>query len=316
MNRIVCVGESLVDFIAQAEVPDIGSSEVFQRAAGGAVCNVSAGIARLGGHAVFCGTISKDSFGKFLLSTLAHENVNVDGVRLVGAATTLAFVARGPQGARDFIFIRNPGADSLLEPGDLDSDMLEHAKALHFGGVLLSSEPARSACFAAAAVARKAGAMISFDPNVRPSLFSSVEEMRRVTLEACESSSLVKNSDEDMAALGFRSDDPSQLLRGETRAVVITRGSKGCRWATADGAGEADAPLVECIDTTGAGDAFMAALLWRLVFVHHAKLEVESLRDAARYASVAGALACAKEGAIPSLPHAAELEAAVHGKLH
>src|SRR5579864_2859485 len=150
MTKIIRVGESLVDFIAQTESVDVGGSEFFRRAAGGAVSNVAVGIARLGGEVAFAGTIGGDSFGKFLLGTLAHENVNVDGVRVVDANTTLAFVARRAGGVPDFLFVRNPGADSQLEAEDFDGDTLAKAKALHFGGVLLATEPSRSACFAAA----------------------------------------------------------------------------------------------------------------------------------------------------------------------
>jgi fructokinase len=308
VSRIICVGETFVDLLAQPEIADVGASEYFARAAGGAVSNVAIGIARLGGSAAFVGTVSRDPLGKFLVRTLAHENVNVDGVRVVDAATCVIMVARGPGGSRDFYPLNSPGAEMLLAPQDLDRAVLAKAQCVHFGGVVLAAEPARSACMTAARIGGERG-LVSFDPNVRPRIFADRAEMHRVILDACHAAHLVKCSEEDLAALGFETNDPAQLLQGATRAAVVTMGSNGCRWATADGGGGAAAPPIAPTDTTGAGDAFMAALLWRLCDPNPARIGAPEIGDAVRWAVVAGALACEKEGAIASLPHAGELEA-------
>jgi fructokinase len=308
----LCVGEALIDFVAQTKVDDVGASELFRRAAGGAVANVAVGIARLGGEVHFAGTLGRDPFGRFLLRTLAHENVNVDGVRLVDAPTTLAFVARGERGSRDFFFLRHPGADSQLTTTDIFSHELAHTRTLHFGGVLLSSDPGRSTCLVAAASARRAGALVSFDPNARPQLFDSPEEMRRWLIAGCAAADLVKLSEEDLAGLGVPLDHAAELINEITRAVIVSRGERGCRWINADGeSGEVESPQVNVVDTTGAGDAMMAAILWRLAQTSAAKLSGAVLADAARYGCAAGALACLREGAIPSLPTAAEIEAMI-----
>lgn len=310
MSYTLCVGEALIDLIAQTRLADVGSSEFFRRAAGGAVANVAVGIARLGGSAHFCGTLSRDAFGRFLLRTLAHENVNVDGVRVVDMATTLAFGARGDDGEREFLFLRNPGADSQLSMADIYANELAHARIVHFGGVLLASEPARSTCLAAGASARRAGAFVSFDPNARPALFSSRDEMTRWLLMGCAAAHLVKLSEEDLEALGTTPGDPSRLFNEITRAVIVTRGARGCRWMTADGeSGDIAAPRIEAIDTTGAGDAAMAAILWRLGATDTTPPTAGALAEAARYGCAAGAEACLHEGAIPSLPRLEDLEA-------
>ena len=309
MTYTLCVGEALVDFIAQAQVGDVGASEVFRRAPGGAPANVAVGIARLGGVAHFAGTVSRDAFGRFLLRVLAHENVGVDGVRLVDAHTTLAFVARGDQGQRDFVFIRDPGADSCLTASDITASEIEHARILHFGGVLLSSEPARSACLAAAACARAASRLVSFDVNARPALFASPQTMRAALFAGCSGAHLVKLSEEDLLALGLRLEQAADLIGGTTRAVVVSRGAAGCRWFfEGTHAGEIAAPALEPVDTTGAGDAMMAAILWRLAGAYDARLSTSALADAARYGCAAGAVACLREGAIPSLPSRPELD--------
>ena len=309
MSFVLCVGEALIDFVAQTRVNDVGASELFRRAAGGAVANVAVGIARLGGDVHFAGSLSRDAFGRFLVRTLAHENVNVDDVRIVDTPTTLAFVARGGRGARDFFFLRNPGADSQLSMTDIYAHELAHARGLHFGGVLLSSDPARSTCLAAAASARRAGALVSFDPNARPQLFETADEMRRWLIAGCAQSDLVKLSEDDLAGLGMRPADAGKLINDITRAVIVSRGERGCVWMNAAGeSGEVESPRVNVVDTTGAGDAMMAAILWRLGQTHDARFSGDTLADAARYGCAAGAFACMREGAIPSLPTAAELE--------
>jgi fructokinase len=304
----LCIGEALVDLVAQSRLGDVGASELFRRAAGGAVANVAVGIARLGGEAHFAGALSRDAFGHFLLRTLEGEGVDVASVRIVDAHTTLAFVARGVAGERDFVFVREPGADSLL--ADVDASELERARILHFGGVLLSSEPARSTCLAAAATAARAGALVSFDPNARESLFASSHDMREKLRSGCAAAHLVKLSDEDVHALGMRVEDASSLLGQMTRAVIVSLGARGCRYfATGGMTGQLAAPRIEVVDTTGAGDAMMAAILWRLGSAHARDLTGERLADAARYGIAAGACACLREGAIPSLPTPAELDA-------
>jgi fructokinase len=281
---------------------------MFRRAAGGAVSNVAVGIARLGGSAAFVGAVSRDAFGKFLLQTLAHENVNVDATRLVDANTTLAFVARGPEGERAFEFVRNPGADSTLTAADLDSEFIARARVVHFGGVLLSAEPGKSATLRAAALGRNAGALVTFDPNARPALFTSAHDMRSTLRSACAQADLIKCSTEDLAAMGLERDAAPELVAGATQAVVVTDGPHEVAWMCRDGArGTWTPPKVKPVDTTGAGDAFMAALLVCLVDEHHAHISAEALAAAVPFASAAGAFACLKEGAIPSLPRAEDI---------
>lgn len=309
MSFVLCVGEALIDLVGQSHVRDVGASETFRRAAGGAVANVAVGIARLTGEAHFVGTLSRDTFGRYLLRTLAWENVNVDGVRTVDAPTTLAFVARSEDGERDFLFVRKPGADSLLEAADIDMHKLSLARIVHFGGVLLSSEPARSACFAAAASALRAGVLVSFDPNVRPALWQSREEMKRITLAGCAKATLVKLSEDDLRELEIDPSDVRQLFNESTQVIITTRGARGAAFFTSAGSsGDAPTLPIEPVDTTGAGDAAMSAILRKLE-QRHCDLSRDVLAEAIRYGNAAGALACMREGAIPSLPTAEQIEA-------
>jgi fructokinase len=309
MSYVACIGEALIDFAAQAGTADIGASELFRRAAGGAVANVSVGIARLGGNAHFIGAMSDDPFGQYLLCTLSAEKVNVAHVRIVKTQTTLAFVARGPRGARDFLFLRNPGADSQLSAADVNDTNIAGAAVVHFGGVLLATEPARAACFAAAAAGRRLGALVTFDPNARENLWSSHEEMRRVLIAGCKAENVVKLSDDDARALGINPSNISELLNETTRAVVLTLGQRGAAFALpGEPMCEVRNAAIEAVDTTGAGDAVSAALLWRLKKYNY-QLDAKALLDAVRYGCAAGAAKCLKEGAIPGLPTVEEVQA-------
>lgn len=309
--NVLCVGEALVDLVAETNTGDVGASETFRRAAGGAVANVAVGIARLGGAARFAGTLSRDAFGEFLLRTLSSEHVDTTCVRRVDEHTTLAFVARGDAGARGFEFFRSPGADSRLEATDVSRPAMESSRIVHFGGVLLSSEPAGSACMTIVRAAHSAGKLITFDPNARPSLFTSPAALKLALLDGCAAAQLVKLSEEDLAALGMRPGDAPQLLRENTRAVILSRGENGCRWWCDGEQGAVQAPKVDVVDTTGAGDAMMAAVLWRLGTASGARLSAREVAQAAQAGCVAGALACKKLGAIPSLPTRSELREAL-----
>jgi sugar/nucleoside kinase (ribokinase family) len=307
MSATLCVGEALIDFVAETKNGDVGASDTFHRAAGGAVANVAVGIARLGGTAHFAGTISRDAFGRFLLRTLAREGVDVSGVRAVDEHTTLAFVARTDDGDRGFEFFRDPGADSRLVSGDVSTAAIESSAIVHFGGVLLSSEPARSACIAVTAAARAAGKLVSFDPNARPSLFASATALKRSLLQGCAAAHLVKLSEEDLDALGMQLAQAPQLLGETTRAVIVSRGARGCMWWCDGRQGSVRAPEVTVVDTTGAGDAMTAAVLLSLGTHHGARVTAETVADAARAGCAAGAVAVQRVGAIPSLPTQSEL---------
>jgi len=143
------------------------------------------------------------------------------------------------------MFVRNPGADSQLRHDDLAADSVAHARALHFGGVLLASEPARSTCLKAARIAREHGVLVSFDPNARRTLFDSDEHMAQLLRGGCAVADLVKLSDEDLIAMGADPDDAAPLLNDTTRAVIVTRGPHGAQWYSADGSrGSCTAPAI------------------------------------------------------------------------
>lgn len=286
----------------------VRDAHAFAKAAGGAVLNVAVGIARLGGAAAFVGCVSTDALGESLLDAMAREGVDARGVVRRPNPTRLAFVEGDRLGDRTFSFANeSDSADRWLQPNDLPLEMIRAARALHAGGGALAKAPIREATLRASAVAREAGRFISFDLNVRPSLFDRPDAMRENLLAGCAQATLVKCSLQDLDELQALGIDERQLLTTGPSAVVVTLGDRGCRWTLRDGtSGTLPSPRVDVTDTTGAGDAFMAALLVELDRADFA-LAASSLSEATRIACAAGAHACTVEGAIPSLPRPSDL---------
>jgi sugar/nucleoside kinase (ribokinase family) len=280
MASVVCLGELLIDFVAVRP-------GVYQRAAGGAPANVAVGLARLGARSAFLSMVGDDAFGRFLRETLARDGVDIRGlISTREAPTGLAFISLDRRGERRFTFYRRPCADALLAPGDLRAAPWRGARIFHYGSISLIAEPSRSATLAAIARARRAGMRLSCDPNLRLALWPSPARARAGMREALRHADIVKVSEEEVAFLGHTPRAP---------LVVITRGPRG--GTVLDGARRFDYPAfpVRAVDTTGAGDAFVAGLLYGL-------LREMPVEEAVRWAAACGALATTKRGAIPALP--------------
>jgi fructokinase len=313
--RILCLGEALIDFLA---TDDEGS---FKRQPGGAPFNVACGAAKLGARAAMITKLGQDMFGDFLEQTMREHDVERTGVlRTDEANTALAFVALDEGGERSFSFYRKPCADQLLAPEDLKDELFaEDLDAFHFGSISLITEPSASATRAAANRARDAGAWVSYDPNLRELLWPDEDEARATILDAMPLADLVKVSEEELRFLTGRGDlrgADALLARGPT-VVVVTRGEGGCAvYRKDEQAIEVGAPTVDVVDTTGAGDAFVAGFLFRLVRSRGSRREDLTrsvLLRAALWGNAAGALATTKYGAIPSLPTIREVRLLAEG---
>lgn len=313
--RIVCLGEALIDFL---QLPD---GDSFKRQPGGAPLNVACGAAKLGARAAMITMLGRDLFGDFLEHTMVEHGVDLAGVRRTDQAlTALAFVALDDKGERTFSFYRKPCADQLLGPVDVEDALFDaRLDAFHFGSISLISEPSASATRAAAARARAATAWVSYDPNLRERLWPDLATARRTILDAMPLADIVKVSDGELQFLTGHDgrDGASVLLRAGPTVVVETRGAEGCV-VHRDGQAplQAAAPAVTVVDTTGAGDAFVAGFLDALVRsgANDARaLTNVVLAQAAQWGNAAGALATTKHGAIPSLPSRAEVRALLGG---
>ncbi|MCL7048246.1 hypothetical protein MKW94_012861 [Papaver nudicaule] len=307
-DLVVCFGELLIDFVPTTSGLSLADAQAFKKAPGGAPANVAVGISRLGGSSAFIGKVGEDEFGYMLSDMLKENNVNKEGLRFdPGARTALAFVTLRADGEREFMFYRNPSADMLLQENELDYDLIKKAKIFHYGSISLITEPCKSAHIAAAKAAKDAGVLLSYDPNLRLPLWPSAESAREGIFSIWETSDVIKISAEEISFL-TQGEDPyddavvQKLFHPKLKLLVVTEGPDGCRYYCQDFRGRVKGLKVEVVDTTGAGDAFVAGILSLLAKDLSLLQNEGKLREALRFANACGALTVMERGAIPALP--------------
>lgn len=307
-SLVVCFGEMLIDFVPTVSGLSLAESPAFKKAPGGAPANVAVGISRLGGSSAFIGKVGEDEFGYMLADILKENNVHSEGMRFdPGARTALAFVTLRNDGEREFMFYRNPSADMLLEESELDYDLIRKAKIFHYGSISLITEPCKSAHIAAAKAAKDAGVILSYDPNLRLPLWPSAESAREGIMSIWEIADIIKISEEEISFL-TKGEDPyddavvRKLYHPNLKLLLVTEGPDGCRYYTKDFSGRVEGLKVDTVDTTGAGDAFVAGILSQLAVDLSLLREEGRLRDALKFANACGALTVMERGAIPALP--------------
>ena len=306
MNTLYAIGEMLIDFTAQ-ETGVLERAVTFRKNAGGAPANVAVCVAKLGKRANMITKLGRDAFGNFLVETLEREHVGTDYVfRTEEANTALAFVARDERGERTFSFYRNPSADMLLDGSEVERIPFERGDILHFCSVDLCDAPVRTAHRVAIERARAAGALVSFDPNLRYSLWKSGEELLATVREFLPLADIVKVSDEELVDItGIREEKAAalSLLKGNVKAVFVTKGKDGACVYTADA--EAWQPTDErsaVVDTTGAGDSFIGTVLYQLLGRGLDGLTRDELSEMLYRANRAATVVVSREGAIPAMP--------------
>ncbi|PZD92978.1 carbohydrate kinase [Paenibacillus sambharensis] len=314
MPTVFTIGEALIDFMPDRKGVGLKDVESFSKAAGGAPANVACAVARLGGTGAFIGKLGADAFGDFLVETMEAAGADVSRVlRTTEANTALAFVSLQEDGNREFSFYRNPSADMLLREEEI-GDWFSSGDLLHFGSVDLIEAPVKYAHLAAIRKAREAGALISFDPNVRLPLWQNPEDCRRAILEFLPLSRLVKISDEELAFITGIEDEQegiASLFTGDVEHVIYTRGAAGADWYSRSFTASVPGHKVQSVDTTGAGDSFIGALLHHL-HLHPGGLDGIDREKAAgmlAFANAAAALTTTRPGAIPALPGWREVRA-------
>ena len=314
---LVCLGELLIDLFPAEVGRRLVEVSAFHPKPGGAPGNVAVAARRLGLTTAFIGKVGDDAFGRFLRDTLAAEGVATDGIRFDDAArTTLAFIALPDPHHAEFVFYRNPGADTRLRPDELDEALLGRARALHVGSLSLVAEPSRAATLRAVALARAAGALVSFDVNYRPSLWPDAATAVAAVRALLPLAHVVKvNEDELRLLTGDENPETGSaaLLAEGPALVVVTLGQRGSAFRSAAAAGFVPAFPVTTVDAIGCGDAFMAGVLVGLLGAGQKpwpeRLDGIHLGHMLRYANAVGALTATRPGALPALPAAAEVEA-------
>lgn len=316
MYDIVAVGECLIDFTPSGF--NEAGIQLFGCNPGGAPANVLAMNAKLGGKTAFIGKVGRDSFGAFLKRTIEDAGIESSGMRLTSNyPTTLAFVQLTPKGERSFSFYRKSGADVMLEVSDLDRSLIEHCKIFHFGSVSLTDEPSRSATLEAVKLAKRAGAIISYDPNYRELLWDNRQRAIDEMSSAAELADIIKVSEEELFLLTGTSDfevGARFLSEQGIQLIVITLGAQGAYYHTATTGKLLPTFQVDTIDTTGAGDAFVGALLYRLQgyrLDQLSTLTADQLDAMISFANAAGSLTTTGMGAIPAMPERSAIEECV-----
>ncbi len=307
---VVCFGELLIDFVALESGVHVGDASGFVKAPGGAPANVAVGVARLEQPSAFLGQVGDDAFGHFLAGVLQAESVDVSGLRFSNEArTALAFVALGEDGERSFTFYRHPSADMLMRPEDVALDVIRQGRIFHFGSITMIHEPSRSATLAAADAAREAGLIISYDPNLRLALWPDEEAARQGMISGLDYATVLKVSDEEVAFM-TGGDDISPLWRDGMEVILVTHGRDGATLHTREASHHVPSFKVQPVDTTGAGDGFVAGML--VGMLDYASTEggyLAHARDVVRFANAVGALTTTQKGAIPALPTRQQVEA-------
>ena len=259
MKKVVAIGELLIDFVPQQKGCTLDEVTHFERVAGGAPANVAAAVARLGGKAAMVSQVGEDAFGTHILKVLQSNGVDTAYVFRTGRANTgLAFVSLDATGNREFSFFRNPSADLFL---------FDDCAALHFCSVDLVDWPVRLAHRKAIGLAGRAGAILSFDPNVRLPLWSSPEECQKAIRAFLPYADLVKLSDDEVEFVTGCTDEreaAEKLFAMGCRLLLVTRGADGSAAYTPHAEAFAETLRVPVTDTTGAGDSFIGSFLYQL----------------------------------------------------
>lgn len=305
MSEFVTFGELLIDFTPAGEQD---GRKLFMQNAGGAVSNVAAAIAGFGIPASFVGMVGNDVFGHFLKGVLNDKGVDTSCLKMSDTYnTTLAFVHLFENGDRDFSFYRKPGADIMFEPDMLDESMIKNSRVFHTGSLPMTDEPSRSTNLKALELAKKAGVVISCDPNYRAPLWSDMETAKEYMLKALSYADIIKISDNEVEFLfpGMTLEDAAiMLVQKGARLVFVTQGSEGAIYAHACGVGCANGFAVKAVDTTGAGDCFTAGVIAQ--YLRSGKtldsLTLDDIHAFTRFANAAASICVEGRGGIPSMP--------------
>lgn len=313
MPTLHAIGEILIDAVpAGTETHGPFTLPRLTLVPGGAPANVAAQVARLGGRARMVGGISTDHWGRLLRQSLSTMGVDASGLVPRPEPTALAIVQIAPDGDRSFRFFRDNTADLAIEPGQVDLDAIRPGDAVHACSNTLVHDPARTTTLATLAEARRRGALVSVDPNLRPMLWPGSRVDPEPIWEALGNADLVKVGVEEAVELGGSPEGfAARCLAAGASAVVVSDGPRAIRCFTRGGCVECTPPRVAAVDTTGAGDALCGGLLFPLVS-GGATDSLASLRDTVaspgrmrawlRFAACCGALATTRPGAMAALP--------------
>ncbi|MBE6024041.1 MAG: carbohydrate kinase [Cellulosilyticum sp.] len=314
---VIALGELLID------MTDNGMSgqgnTLFEANPGGAPCNVLAMLIKLGHKTGFIGKVGDDLFGRKLKGVL--NEVGIDSSNLCmdkECRTTLAFVETKKDGDREFSFYRNPGADMMLKKADINTKVLEKTKIFHFGTLSMTHEEVREATKYAVEYAKKSGAIVSFDPNIREPLWDSMELAREQVEYGLSQCDILKISDNEIEWLTGETDYNKGVEKIKERyaipLILVSMGKEGSRAYYNDIMVEKRAFVrKDTIETTGAGDTFMGCVLHKVLMSGLENFDAKKLEEMLEFANAAASIVTTRKGALRVMPEQKEIQEMIRG---
>ncbi|MBP1559944.1 MAG: carbohydrate kinase [Oscillospiraceae bacterium] len=307
---VVALGELLIDFTENGISTQ--GNPIFEANPGGAPCNVLAMLKKLGKKTAFIGKVGNDIFGRQLTEVV--KTVGIDVTNLVTdskSPTTLAFVHTLAGGDREFSFIRDPGADMMLRKEEINADILKSAKIFHFGTLSSTHKGVREATRYGVDIAKENGALISFDPNLRPPLWNSLDDARKEIEYGLEKCDILKISDNEIEFMTGSTDYDKAVRelmeKYQIKLAFATLGKNGSRAYYGDIKAECGVFKVDTIETTGAGDTFCGSTLNYILEHDINSLTENDLRELLTFANGAAAIITTRRGALKVMPKKEEI---------
>ena len=302
---VIALGELLIDFTMNGQSEQ--GNNMFEACPGGAPCNVLALLNKMGKKTAFIGKVGKDQFGTLLRDTITEAGIDASNLMVdENVNTTLAFVHTFPDGDREFSFYRNPGADMMLTADEVNPEVVKDTKVFHFGTLSMTHEGVREATKKAVETTKANGCLVSFDPNLRPPLWSSLDLAKEQMEYGFGKCDILKISDNEIQFVSGKEDyDEGIAYLQETYnipLILLTMGKDGSRAYYKGMRVERPGFSVKAIETTGAGDTFCGSSLNYLVDHDFENLTEEQLGEMLTFANAAAALVTTKKGAIKAMP--------------
>ena len=311
---VIALGELLIDFTMNGQSEQ--GNNMFEACPGGAPCNVLALLNKMGKKTAFLGKVGRDQFGTLLRDTITEAGIDASHLMIDDKVnTTLAFVHTFPDGDREFSFYRNPGADMMLTENEVEPAFIAQTKIFHFGTLSMTHDGVRAATKKAVQAAKDAGCLVSFDPNLRPPLWSSLDlakEQMEYGFGVCD---ILKISDNEIQFVSGKEDYDEGIAYLQEKyhipMILLTMGKDGSRAYYKGMRVERPGFSVKAIETTGAGDTFCGSSLNYVVEHGFEDLTEEQLGELLTFANAAAAIVTTKKGAIRSMPEREEVEALI-----
>jgi fructokinase len=308
---VTALGELLIDFTENGTSGQ--GNPLFEANPGGAPCNVLSMLSKLGHKTAFIGKVGKDFFGTQLKEAIEEVGISSEALFMDEEVhTTLALVHTYPDGDRDFSFYRNPGADMMLTEQEIPEELIQKSRIFHFGTLSMTHSGVRSATKKAVDIAEKSGDLISFDPNLRPPLWKSLDEAKEQVLYGLAHCKVLKISDNEIQWLTGKEDFTEGVAAINEKyaipLILVSMGKEGSR-AYYKGQMVEVAPFLrtDTVETTGAGDTFCACVLHYLLEHDIDSLSESDLKEMLLFANCAASIITTRKGALRVMPEKAEV---------